>query len=74
MPHSEYTYSWIPGGPLFAQQPGLIDEMAALYAEHYGVWSRAEPSRAGEPIKLSPAKIKEWISSDDSIVLHFLRS
>jgi 2-polyprenyl-3-methyl-5-hydroxy-6-metoxy-1,4-benzoquinol methylase/GNAT superfamily N-acetyltransferase len=68
MVKSEYVYSWIPGGPLFTQNTALIDEMASLYANHYGVWSQRSPRNPGQRIKLSASRIKKWISSDDSIL------
>ena len=58
-----YEYGWIPGG--FATSE-LIEEIAALYSEHYGLWSAKGP-RPGEKIKLSGKRIKEgWLPSRDS--------
>jgi hypothetical protein len=45
-----YEFKWIPGGLASSE---LIDQMAELYSQHYGVWGPGGP-RPGEKIKLVP--------------------
>lgn len=56
-------YEWIPGGLV---TPELLTECAALYSNHYGVWSTASPVSPKERIKLSPARLKQWFSANDT--------
>jgi hypothetical protein len=48
-----YEFGWIPGGLAPAE---LVDQMAQLYSQHYGVWGPGGP-RLGEKIRLSAAQI-----------------
>ena len=61
------AYSWLPG--CFARaDSGLLEECAALYSNHYGVWSAQTPppGRPGTRVRLSAARLKQWFDSDDS--------
>ena len=61
------AYTWLPG--CFARtDSGLLEECAALYSNHYGVWSgRASPlGTPGAHVRLSAARLKRWFDSDDS--------
>ena len=61
------AYSWLPG--CFARaDSGLLEECAALYSNHYGVWSAQTPppGRPGTRVRLSAARLKQWFHSDDS--------
>lgn len=61
------SYSWLPGS--FARaDSSLLDECAALYSSHYGVWS-AEAPRPNLPltrVRLSAKRLRQWFASDDS--------
>ena len=48
----------------------LLNKCSVLYSNHYGVWSRQSPTNPGERISLSPAKIKEWIISNYSVIVY----
>lgn len=60
-----YVYARESG--LFARgNPILIEECAALYSEHYGYWN--EPRKLiKSPVRLSSAKLREWLH-DDTII------
>lgn len=53
-----YEYSWIPAGLV---SPDLVNEMAELYSEHYGLWG-PRGRKPGGKIKLSPERIRGWLS------------
>jgi GNAT superfamily N-acetyltransferase len=57
-----YEYRWIPGG-LVGQD--LLEELAALYSGHYGIWGAGTP-RAFQPIRLSSGRIQEWLIHNES--------
>jgi len=58
-----YEFGWIPGGLAPA---GLVNEMARLYSQHYGVWG-PDGQRPGERVRLSAVRIREhWLSHRDS--------
>ena len=60
-------FGWFPG--CFARaDPGLLEECAALYSNHYGTWSAQAPppGSPGSPVRLSAARLKRWFDSDDS--------
>ena len=57
-----YEYRWIPGG--FVGQE-LLEELAALYSGHYGLWAAGTP-RPFQPIRLSPGRIRDWLVHSES--------
>lgn len=58
-----YEYKWLPGTLV----PGnLLEQLASLYGEHYGIWSHTAPRNPGERVRLSPARIKELLSPDEA--------
>jgi len=59
----EYEYKWIPG-PMVPSD--LLEQMAILYSEHYGTWSASASRNAGEPVRLSPARIKDLLAPDQA--------
>ena len=63
----DLAFSWLPGCFVRADS-GLLDECAALYSNHYGVWSAQSPhpGRPGTRVRLSAARLKRWFDSDDS--------
>lgn len=56
------VYEWFTGS---LYPPALLEECAELYSQHYGTWSAVAP-RAHERIRLSPARIRDWLRSSDS--------
>jgi GNAT superfamily N-acetyltransferase len=58
-----YEYKWLPGTLV---PPDLLEQLASLYGEHYGIWSRTAPRNPGERVRLSPARIKELLSPNES--------
>lgn len=56
-------YEWIPGGLI---TPELLTECAALYSNHYGLWSTTSPVSPEERIRLSPARLRQWFSANDT--------
>lgn len=58
---SNYEFFWIPGS---WADDDLLDNMAHLYSAHYGIWGKDDP-RHGQPIRLSPNRIREWLRSPD---------
>lgn len=61
----EVDYMWRPGDWV-RKNSELMDKCAELYSNHYGHWSQKAPISPGNKIKLSPNRIAEWLSSDDS--------
>ncbi len=61
-----YEYTFVHG-PLAA--PELVEELATLYSNQYGVWSSNAPYSAGKRVKLSPARLREWLTPDAKIAL-----
>lgn len=61
-----YEFYWIPGS--WADDE-LLEEMSRLYSAHYGIWGPLDP-RAGEPIRLSPARIRNWLEPRDSRIAY----
>jgi 2-polyprenyl-3-methyl-5-hydroxy-6-metoxy-1,4-benzoquinol methylase len=57
-----YDFKWIPGGLARSE---LIEEMAELYSQHYGVWG-PNGIRPGEKIKLSASRLRSWLQPRDS--------
>lgn len=45
----------------------LLEEMASLYSNHYGVWGKTS-GKHGERIKLSPARIQSWVQSEHTYI------
>ncbi|MBI2787305.1 MAG: GNAT family N-acetyltransferase [Elusimicrobia bacterium] len=55
-----YKYEWLPGSLWESQE--LIEELSDFYSAHYGKWSAQSPVNPGQFIKLSAARIREWLS------------
>lgn len=64
------TYEWIDGAFIDGNEyyEKLLKECSELYSTQYGRWSQAAPYNAGDHIKLSPKKIREWLQADDSAI------
>lgn len=63
----EISYSWLPGE--FARSnPGLLEECAALYSNHYGLWSAQSrpPARPATRVRLTATRLKQWFNSEAS--------
>ncbi len=45
----------------------LIEEMAFLYSNHYGVWGSSHEKK-GEQISLSPSRLRLWVQSSNSYI------
>lgn len=51
--------------------PELIKECSILYSEHYGLWSSKSPISPGARIRLSPDRIREWLTGDADLYLAY---
>jgi GNAT superfamily N-acetyltransferase len=60
-----YEYEWIPGA---LAPTSVVEEMAALYSEHYGVWGQGS-GREGQPIRLSVLRLLAWLTADSRIAI-----
>lgn len=60
--NANYEYRWIPGG-LVPQD--LLEELSALYSEHYGIWGPSS-ERPFSKIRLSPDRIRKWLAPSES--------
>ena len=60
-----YEYTFVHG-PLAS--PELVEELATLYSNQYGVWSRNAPFSPAKRDE-SPARLREWLTSDSKIAL-----
>jgi 2-polyprenyl-3-methyl-5-hydroxy-6-metoxy-1,4-benzoquinol methylase len=58
-----YQFEWTVGG---LADSNLIERMAALYSNHYGVWGKGSARPEGTPIRLSADRIRKWLDSPDS--------
>jgi 2-polyprenyl-3-methyl-5-hydroxy-6-metoxy-1,4-benzoquinol methylase len=61
-----YQFSWLHAA---LAGPGTVEEMAALYSNHYGTWSKNAPQRPGQRIRLSPNRLREWLTPNARIAL-----
>lgn len=57
-------YSWMPGSFALVDSD-LLEECAALYSNHYGLWSDRS-SLPGRRVRLSPKRLREWLDSKDA--------
>lgn len=62
---SAIKYNWLPEGLVTAHH---MQEIATLYSNHYGIWSKNAPNKAGEKVRLSHTMIARWFSSKNSMV------
>lgn len=60
-----YDYIWTPGTDLFIQSPEILEDMAQLYSNHYGVWG-SDSETPQKNIRLSAKRIGEWLESGAS--------
>ena len=61
------NYSWMPGSFALVDS-ALLEECAALYSNHYGLWS-ARSSSPGRRVRLRPKKLGKWLDSSDSRII-----
>lgn len=59
---ANFQFEWYPGEWATHNQP-FLQECAELYSNHYGRWSSDSPTNAGQPIRLSASRIREWLES-----------
>lgn len=66
---TQFEYEWLPC-ELVRRNNELIEEMCDLYSKHYGVWSSkvASPLRPGAPIRLTMARMVDWLQHAESKV------
>ncbi len=66
----EISYGWMYGRMTIdnCYYEKLIDECSLLYSSQYGKWSRSAPYRAGQNIKLSPDRIRQWLDNDNASI------
>jgi len=65
------TFDWSYGGLInsIGEYDDFISECSELYSEHYGKWSNTlADSRAGNNVKLTPTRIREWLNSENSSI------
>lgn len=60
-----YDFSFVPS----SLANDMLDELSALYSSHYGVWSANSPRNAGQPVRLSPDRLRAWLTKDSKIAL-----
>ena len=58
-------YSWMPGSFALVDS-ALLEECAALYSNHYGLWSAQSSFSPGRRVRLSATRLREWLESRDS--------
>ncbi len=51
-------YSWILGTMVSKES---CQEYSDLFSNHYGVWSKNSPISPGKKVKLSPARVWDWV-------------
>ena len=59
----DIKYTSIPGDLALSE---TLEECSSLYSENYGVWSKHSKYEEGEKIKLSPSRVKEWLTSNNA--------
>lgn len=65
------VYDWSYGNFInnSSEYESLLNEFSDLYSENYGKWGNTVPSsRIGKNVKLTPARIREWLNSKSSSV------
>lgn len=62
----EWTYSGFMAGN--EHYENMLKECSQLYSTQYGKWSQKAPFRAGQNIKLSPERIREWLDNDNAAI------
>jgi 2-polyprenyl-3-methyl-5-hydroxy-6-metoxy-1,4-benzoquinol methylase/GNAT superfamily N-acetyltransferase len=62
-----YEYKWLPG-PMVPRE--LLDQLASLYSEHYGIWSEASATNPGGRIRLSTKRIGELLASNEARIAY----
>jgi hypothetical protein len=61
-----YEYTFVPGALASSE---LVQELATLYSNHYGVWSQSDPDIPRKRVRLSPARLRDWLTPDSKIAL-----
>lgn len=61
----ELEFQWIPGSDVGDE---TLHACSDLYSNHYGIWSADLPGRGGQPIRLSPKKLRLFFAAEDSWV------
>jgi hypothetical protein len=61
-----YDYTFVPG-PLASGE--LVQELATLYSNHYGVWSQSAAHAPHPRVKLSLARLRDWLMPDSKVAL-----
>jgi len=59
----EYEYKWLPGTMVPSD---LVEHLAELYSDQYGIWSPRAPRNPGGRIRLSPSRIRELLAPDQA--------
>ena len=67
--HEEIDFAFNPGS-LIRSNSNFLEECSELYSSHYGVWAADAPHAAGKRVRLSAARLREWLSSDDSEIAY----
>ena len=62
-----YEYTFVPG--TLALGGDLLQELATLYSNHYGVWRLSDPEMPRKRVQLSPARLRDWLTPDSKIAL-----
>jgi 2-polyprenyl-3-methyl-5-hydroxy-6-metoxy-1,4-benzoquinol methylase/GNAT superfamily N-acetyltransferase len=64
-------FGWLPGT---LARSTLVEECADLYSKHYGKWSESSPTHPGEPIRLSAARIRRWLTEPANPSIWYARN
>lgn len=59
----EYEYKWLPGTMVPRE---LVQQLAALYSEHYGTWSSSASRNPGGPVRVSPEMVGSLLEPNES--------
>ncbi|MDR2171350.1 MAG: GNAT family N-acetyltransferase [Planctomycetaceae bacterium] len=62
-----YDYEWHLGD-FSSNNDKLLEECAALFSAHYGKWSTNSSCLAGQNVRLSKNRIREWLKNPNSAV------
>ena len=61
-----YEYTFVPGTLVSGD---LIQELATLYSNHYGVWRQSDPDIPRKHVKLSSARLRDWLMPNSKVAL-----
>ena len=71
----DIMYEWISSSFIQGNEfyENLVSKCSQLYSTQYGTWSHKANYRAGESIKLSAVRIREWLTSEASALYYAIQ-